>query len=87
MDCSAVSWECRSVPAEVYPFLTTNLLRVGNYGKLTLPGVLGVNHWMVIVPLAVALGAFLLWLDRREADAASGSANTGRTIAARKKRR
>jgi hypothetical protein len=56
--------------AEVYPFLTTNLLRVGDFGKLTLPGVLGVNHWMIIAPLVVGLGAFLLWLDRREAHVA-----------------
>lgn len=55
------------VYAEVYPFLAGGLLRVGDYGKLTLPGVLGVNHWLVIVPLVVVLGACMVWLDRREA--------------------
>jgi hypothetical protein len=29
--------------------------------------VLGVNHWLVIVPLVVVLGACMVWLDRREA--------------------
>jgi hypothetical protein len=57
------------VYAEVYPFLADGLLKVGGYGKLTLPGLLGVNHWIVIVPLVVVLGAFLLWLDGREARA------------------
>ena len=54
------------VYAEVYPWVERTLLRLGSYGKLTVPGVLGVNHWAVIVPLVVAGGTFLLWLDRRE---------------------
>jgi hypothetical protein len=58
------------VYAEVYPYLADTLLRAGSYGKLTLPGLIGVNHWAVIVPLVVVLGAFLFWLDRREAGTA-----------------
>lgn len=30
-----------------------------------LPGLLGVNHWVVIVPLVAVFGAALVWLDRR----------------------
>jgi xanthosine utilization system XapX-like protein len=52
--------------AEAYPLLRGNLLAVGQYGKLTLPGILGVNHWLVIVPLAALGVAALLWLDRRQ---------------------
>jgi uncharacterized protein len=51
--------------AEAYPFITDNLLTVGAYGKLTIATLLGVNHWVVILPLVVVLVGFLLWLDRK----------------------
>jgi hypothetical protein len=51
--------------SEVHPFIQGNLLQVGSYGKITLPGLLGMNHWALIVPLVVVLGGFLIWLDRR----------------------
>lgn len=51
--------------SEAYPFIKDTLLRVGDLGKLTLPGLLGVNHWAVIVPLVVVLGGALVWLDRK----------------------
>jgi uncharacterized protein len=54
-----------AIYSEVYPFLKDTLLRVGDFGKLTLPGLLGVNPWVVIVPLVAACGAALVWLDRR----------------------
>jgi len=53
------------VYSEVYPFIKDTLLRAGDFGKLTLPGLLGVNHWVVIVPLVAVFGAALVWLDRR----------------------
>jgi uncharacterized membrane protein YedE/YeeE len=40
--------------AEAYAYLQKNLLAVGNLGKLTLPGVLGVGAWAVI-PILVAV--------------------------------
>ncbi len=51
--------------SEVYPLIQNNLLKVGDYGKLTLPALLGVSHWMVIIPMVVGCGAFLVWLDRK----------------------
>lgn len=39
--------------AEAYPFMKTTVLTWGDYGKITLPQVLGINHWIVI-------GAFLV---------------------------
>lgn len=51
--------------AEVYPFLQGGFLKLGAYGKLTVPTLLGVNPWVVVVPV-VALGtALLVALDRR----------------------
>jgi xanthosine utilization system XapX-like protein len=51
--------------SEIYPLIQSNLLRVGDHGKLTIPGMLGVNHWMVIVPMVIGCGALLVWLDRK----------------------
>jgi hypothetical protein len=39
--------------AEAYPRLLETVLAWGDLGKLTLPQVLGVNHWLVIGPFAV----------------------------------
>ncbi len=35
--------------AYAYPFFKANVIGIGNYGKITLPQVLGINHWIVIV--------------------------------------
>ena len=51
--------------SEAYPFIKDTLLRTGDFGKLTLPGLLGLNHWVVILPLVVVGFAALAWLDRR----------------------
>ena len=51
--------------SEVYPFIQGNLVTVGAYGKLTLPALVGINHWVLIAPLVLVFGWFLLWLDRK----------------------
>jgi uncharacterized membrane protein YedE/YeeE len=51
--------------AEAYPFLKKTILTWGDYGKITLPQALGLNHW-VIIPL-LAVGGILLfrWFEKR----------------------
>ena len=51
--------------AEVYSSLKTNILTWGNFGEITLPQVLGVNHW-VVVPLFI-VGALVLfrWFEKK----------------------
>ena len=49
----------------MYPYIANNLLTLGAFGKLTLPSLLGVNHWLVIVPLAVLVAVMLRWIDRQ----------------------
>jgi uncharacterized membrane protein YedE/YeeE len=45
--------------AEAYPFMTRTVLTWGNYGKITVPQALGVNHWIVIAIFILAgLGMF-----------------------------
>ena len=38
-----------SIYALAYPFLKANVFSLGNFDKITLPQVLGVNHWIIIV--------------------------------------
>jgi uncharacterized membrane protein YedE/YeeE len=54
-----------AVFAEVYPALKTSILTWGKLGKITLPQVLGVNHW-VIVPVFI-VGALVLfrWFEKK----------------------
>lgn len=46
--------------AEAYPALKTTVLTWGDYGKITLPQILGVNHWVVIAILVI-LGVLMFW--------------------------
>jgi len=40
--------------AEAYPLMKKSLLSWGDLGKITLPGVLSVNHWFVILVFILA---------------------------------
>jgi hypothetical protein len=51
---------------EVYSLIENNLLQPGDYSKLTIPTVLGVNPWYVIVPFAIIVRGILLWMDQIE---------------------
>jgi len=51
--------------AESFPFLNRTVLTWGNLGKITLPQVLGINHWPVIA-LLVAGGLLLFrWFEKK----------------------
>jgi hypothetical protein len=52
--------------AEVYPAIKDTLLKWGDFGKLTLPNLLGVNHWVIIVLAWMAMGLILLVLEKRK---------------------
>ena len=45
--------------ALLYPFIQDVIRPIGAFGEVSIPGVLGVNHWVVIAALAV--GSFLLF--------------------------
>lgn len=51
--------------AELHPAMKASVLTWGNFGKITLPQLLGINHWLIIVPFAA--GAILLfrWLEKK----------------------
>ncbi|OEU61302.1 MAG: YeeE/YedE family protein [Desulfuromonadales bacterium C00003094] len=54
-----------AVYAEVYPQLKTSVLTWGNFGKITLPQLLGINHWFLVAAMVVlALGMFR-WFEKK----------------------
>lgn len=51
--------------AESYPMLKETVLTWGNFGKITLPEILGLNHW-VIIPLFFIGGLLLFrWFEKK----------------------
>ena len=52
--------------AEAYPLIEKNLLAWGALGKITLPGVLHVNPWIVIPILAVVYIVVFIWFERKD---------------------
>ena len=51
--------------AESYPFMKKTVLTWGDFGKITLPEVLGINHWLIIlVFVAAAIGLFR-WFEQK----------------------
>ena len=51
--------------AEAYPYLQKTVLTWGDYCKIIIPQVLGVNHWLVIVPFTLAALLFFRWLEKK----------------------
>jgi uncharacterized protein len=51
--------------AEAFPFLKQTVLTWGDLGKLTLPQVLGVNHWVVIAGMIAGTLGLFYWFEKR----------------------
>ena len=51
--------------AEVYPVLKTNILTWGNLGKITLPQVLGLGHWVIVPVMIVGALALFWWFEKK----------------------
>jgi len=51
--------------AESYPVLKTSVLTWGNYGKITIPQILGVNHWLVIIAFIIIGMLTFRWFEKK----------------------
>lgn len=51
--------------AEAYPIMKDTVLTWGNFGKITLPGALGINHWFVIIVLGVVFVGLFKWFEKK----------------------
>ncbi|UEC42711.1 MAG: YeeE/YedE family protein [Methanothrix sp.] len=52
-----------AVFAELYPRLEETVLSRGDFGDATIPEILGVGSWAVVVPAAIILIGLLLWIE------------------------
>lgn len=54
-----------AVYAEAYPLMKRTVLTWGDLGKITLPGILGISHW-IVVPVFVLAGVGLFyWFEKK----------------------
>jgi len=51
--------------AEAYPLMKQTVLTWGDFGKITLPAALGINHWIVIVILVALFIGLFRWFEKR----------------------
>lgn len=52
--------------AEAFPAMKATILTWGNMGKITLPQLLGINHWFVIVPFVIGTLFLFRWIEKKE---------------------
>ncbi|HOP47459.1 MAG TPA: YeeE/YedE thiosulfate transporter family protein [Desulfobacteraceae bacterium] len=52
--------------AEAYPALKTNILAWGKKGEITLYGILGINHWIVILILIIIFCIVFYWFEKKK---------------------
>ena len=52
--------------AEAFPFLKETILTWGDYGKITLPEILGINHWIIILLLIIGGISLFRWFEKME---------------------
>ena len=50
--------------AAVYPKLQSGILNKGYFGELTLPELLKVNPWFVVIPVSILLVALMSWMEK-----------------------
>jgi len=54
-----------SLFAALFPAMKSSVLTWGDLGKITLPQLLGINHWFVIVPFVIGTLFLFRWLEKR----------------------
>lgn len=54
-----------SLFAVLFPAMKASVLTWGDFGKITLPQLLGINHWFVIVPFVVGTILLFRWIEKK----------------------
>ena len=49
----------------IYP-LFKPVIALGEYGKVTLPSVLNINHWVIIIPLAIVFFFIFKFFEKKD---------------------
>jgi len=50
---------------EAYPAMKETVLKWGDFGKITLPEILGVNHWILILIFLIGGVMLFRWFEKR----------------------
>ncbi len=54
-----------AIYAELYTLMKRTVLTWGNFGKITIPEILHINHWIIII-VFIGVGVFLFsWFNRK----------------------
>jgi len=56
-------WIGTGLFAALYPKLNRGILKTGYYGDVTLPKLLKVNDWIVVIPVAALIILILIWFE------------------------
>ncbi len=51
--------------AEAYPALQKTVYTWADFGKITIPGILGINHWIIIVLFVIAALLLFRWFEKK----------------------
>ena len=51
--------------AETYPYLMDRVLGWGNFGYLSLPQLIGLNRWLVIIVFVTGVLAMFRWFEKK----------------------
>ena len=51
--------------AEAYPGLKKTVLAWGNLSRITLPNVLALNHWIIIIFFIIGVLALFIWFEKK----------------------
>ncbi|MGE0920220.1 DUF6691 family protein [Trichlorobacter lovleyi] len=54
-----------SLFAALFPAMKASVLTWGDFGKITLPQLLGINHWFVIVPFVAGTILLFRWIEKK----------------------
>lgn len=54
-----------AIYAEAFPAMKATILTWGDYGKITIPQLLGINHWLIIVPVVVGSLFLFRWFEKK----------------------
>ncbi|MFO7864004.1 MAG: YeeE/YedE thiosulfate transporter family protein [Salinivirgaceae bacterium] len=50
--------------AVMYPKLKDGIVKLGDFGDITLPRLLKVNDWLVVIPVVLLIVLFLIWIEK-----------------------
>ena len=50
--------------AVMYPGLKNGIMKIGDFGDITIPRLLKVNDWVVVVPAVALIVLLLLWIEK-----------------------